>query len=317
MVKKQWTTKDIPALAGKTALVTGANSGLGYHASLEMARKGARVILACRSTAKGETARSQMLAEAPGISLEVMALNLASLASIRDFAKSFQEKYRQLDILINNAGVMDIPLTKTLDGFEMQFGTNHLGHFALTGLLIPLIVRTPGSRVVTVSSMVHNSGKINFDDLMGEKKYNSWEAYAQSKLANLLFAYELQRKLEQSKLSTLSLAAHPGYSSTNLQFVGAEMKQSRLQAWVMGMANRIVAQPAAQGALPELYAATEPGLPGGIYIGPDGFSEIRGYPTIVKSIPDSHDPAIAAKLWGVSEKLTGVEFDLEDPTLNK
>ena len=310
MAKIHWTAQDIPSLSGKTAVITGANSGLGYHASLELARKGARVFMACRTTAKGEDARSRILAEVPAASVELLALNLASLESIREFAAALEGKTPTLDILINNAGVMGIPHTQTADGFEMQFGTNHLGHFALTGRLMALLTRTPASRVVTVSSIYHKSGKINFDDLMGEKRYDPWVAYAQSKLANLLFAYELQRKLEQSGTTTLSLAAHPGYSNTHLQYVGPEMNRSPFQHWMMKLGNALLAQPAAQGALPELYAATAPGVKGSMYIGPDGMNEIRGYPTEVKSIPAAHDLEAAGKLWAVSEKLTGVVFDL-------
>jgi NAD(P)-dependent dehydrogenase (short-subunit alcohol dehydrogenase family) len=313
MTKNHWTVKDIPSLAGKTAVVTGANSGLGYHASLELARKGALVILACRSIAKGETARNQILTAAPDASLAILPLNLASLASIRDFVETFQNKYAKLDILINNAGVMGVPQTKTIDGFELQFGTNHLGHFALTGQLINMLIQTPGSRVVNVSSLYHKSGTINFKDLMGEIHYDPWRAYAQSKLANLLFTYELQRKLEQIGSACMSLAAHPGYSSTHLQFVGPEMNRSQLQYWMMKVGNKLLAQSAAQGALPELYAATAPGVKGGMYIGPDGMNEVRGYPTVVKSIPASLDLAAAKRLWAESEALTGITFDLQSP----
>ena len=308
MPHHRWTTEDIPNLKGKTALVTGANSGLGYHTALELARKGAHVIMACRNASRAQAALDQILAEVPNASLELMTLDLASLASIRSFAETFQSKYSQLHIQINNAGVMDIPRRQTADGFEMQFGINHLGHFALPGLLLNTIRSTPGSRIVTVSSMMHQSGAINFDDLMGEHRYDSWGAYSQSKLANLLFAYELQRKLDERQSSTLSLAAHPGYAATNLQFVGAEMRGSVVQRWMMGTGNFLFAQSTAQGALPELYAATAPQVEGGAYIGPDAWGGSRGYPTVVKSNAKSHDQAVAQRLWQVSEQLTGVIY---------
>ena len=308
MPHHRWTTKDIPNLKGKTAVVTGATSGLGYHASLELARKGAHVIMASRNAARAQAALSQILAKAPGASLEVMTLDLASLASIRSFAKTFQSEYSQLHIQINNAGVMAIPQRRTADGFEMQFGTNHLGHFALTGLLLNTTCNTPGSRIVTVSSMMHMAGVINFYDLMGEHGYDTWGAYSQSKLANLLFTYELQRKLDERQSATLSLAAHPGYAATNLQFVGPDMTGSILQRWMMGAGNFLFAQSAARGALSELYAATASPIEGGTYIGPDGWGGSRGYPTVVKSNARSHDEAVAQRLWQVSEQLTGVVY---------
>ena len=246
MAHKPWTTEDIPNLSGKTALVTGANSGLGYHASLELARKGAHVIMACRTPARAKQAYDQILLEAPDASLEVMILDLASLASIRAFVAAFQEKHSRLDIQINNAGVMAIPRKMTADGFEMQFGTNHLGHFALTGLLFKTTAGTTGSRIVTVSSMMHLTGVIHFDDLMGEKRYNPWLAYGQSKLANLLFAYELQRRLAAKGYGAISLAAHPGYASTHLQFVSGEMQGSAWAKMQNQVANALLAQPAAQ-----------------------------------------------------------------------
>lgn len=306
MTHPRWTTQDIPSLNGKLALVTGANSGLGYHTALELARKGAHVILACRSIERARSALNQIQSQVAGANAEVLALDLASLASIRALVESVQQKYEHLHILINNAGVMGIPRRLTADGFEMQFGTNHLGHFALTGLLLGMLQTTPESRVVTVSSLMHQFGRMDFDDLMGEKTYDPWRAYSQSKLANLLFAYELQRRLAARQSATRSMGAHPGYAATHLQFVSAEMKGSRLERWFNQIANTLFAQPAEQGALPLLYAATAPQLAGGTYIGPNGWGGSRGDPALVKSNPRSYDLDSARQLWQVSEQLTGV-----------
>lgn len=303
-----WTEKDIPDLTGKTAVVTGANSGVGYHAALEMARKGAHVIMACRNPAKAREAHNYILKETPQASLEIMIIDLASLASIKAFSEAFHEKHSRLDMLVNNAGVMGIPRVETADGFEMQFGTNHLGHFALTGLLFDILCGTPESRIVTVSSLMHQFGVINFDDLMGERRYKRWDAYSQSKLANLLFAYELQRKLLECQSTTSSMGAHPGYAATHLQFVHAEMQGSALDRWFNQITNAVLAQSGARGALPELYAATAPLVEGGSFIGPDRWGGTRGYPITVKSNPRSYDPVAAQNLWQVSEELTGVKF---------
>lgn len=301
-----WTEIDIPDLTGKTAIVTGANSGLGYHVALEMARKGAHVVMACRSKNRAREAMDLMLKEIPNASLEIMLLDLASRESIRAFSEAIKEKYSSLNILINNAGIMGIPRTLTTDGFEMQFGTNHLGHFALTGLLFDMIRGTPGSRVVTVSSLMHQFGVMNFNDLMGEKSYKRWTAYSQSKLANLLFAYELQRKFENINADSISLGAHPGYAATNLQFAYAKMKSSVLDRWFNNLANKVLAQSSAQGALPELFAATAPQAEGGTFIGPDRGS--RGFPKVVRSNTRSYDIESARKLWQVSETLTGIHY---------
>lgn len=308
MKNQHWTTKDIPSQKGKIALVTGANSGLGYYASLALARKGAHVIMASRSTERAQSALKQIKTEVQGADVVFMPLDLASLASIRALAEEVQKKYDHLDMLINNAGVMGIPRRETQDGFEMQFGTNHLGHFALTGLLLGAVQAAPAGRVVTVSSMLHRSGVMNFDDLMGQKSYDPWRAYSQSKLANLLFAYELQRRLTRGNSRVTSLAAHPGYASTNLQLVGAEMKGSKLERGFMQIANNIFGQPAEQGALPGLYAAVSPDAQGGTFIGPDGWGGSRGYPAVVESNERSHDLDVAEKLWQVSETLTGTPY---------
>jgi NAD(P)-dependent dehydrogenase (short-subunit alcohol dehydrogenase family) len=304
----RWIEPNIPPQAGKTALITGANSGLGFEAAKMLAGKGAAVVLAVRDTAKGEVATQAIRTAVPGAELEVATLDLASLASIRTFADAFARTHGRLDMLINNAGVMAIPCRATADGFEMQFGTNHLGHFALTGLLLPLLMTTPAARIVTVSSGAHMFGRINFDDLQGERSYSKWGAYGQSKLANLLFAYELQRRLTAAGSQAISVAAHPGYASTNLQSVGPEMEGSRIGRRTMSVANRVLAQSAAMGALPEVYAATSLAVRGGDYIGPEGLMGQRGFPKKVKSSARSHDQAVAARLWAVSEELTGVRY---------
>jgi NAD(P)-dependent dehydrogenase (short-subunit alcohol dehydrogenase family) len=306
--RDRWVEDNIPGLTGRVAIVTGANSGLGLEAARLMARKGARVVLAIRNAAKGRAAAEEIRTDVPAADLDIMYLDLACLESIHRFAQAFVASYDRLDMLVNNAGVMAIPRRKTTDGFEMQLGTNHLGHFALTGLLMSRIVGTLGVRVVTVSSSAHMLGRMNFDDLNSERSYSKWGAYAQSKLANLLFAYELQRKLEAVGSSAISVAAHPGYAATNLQRVGPEMDGSRLSLQVMSAANCVLAQSAAMGALPEVYAAASPLVGGGYYIGPDGFLGQRGFPCKAESSRRSRDREAAARLWTESEQLTGVIY---------
>ena len=293
-----WTAENIPDLTGKIAIVTGANSGIGYEMAQALARKKARVILACRNKDKGKLAVQQIDQDYPEASTELMPLDLSDLASIRHFAGEFASHNNRLDILINNAGIMATPFGKTTDGFELQFGTNHLGHFALTGLLIDLILRTPQARVVTVSSVGHRFVEIDFDNLNGEKGYNRQRTYAQSKLANLLFTYELQRRFEGAGFDTIAVAAHPGWTATNLQV-----------HWrIPRMLNPFIAQKPEMGALPTLYAATAPDVRGGDYYGPGGWQELRGYPAKVRSSDNSYDPAVAAKLWTMSEELTGLRY---------
>ncbi len=296
-----WTTNNIPDLTGKTAIVTGANSGIGYEAALALAAKGARVIMACRNIEKGEAAAQQIHSKYPEAALEVMALDLSDLASVRAFVADFTGRYSSLDILCNNAGVMALPERyETVDGFEMQFGTNHLGHFALTGLLLDMLQSTPGARVVTVSSGGHRMGKVEFDNLNAERVYKRWGAYGLSKLANLLFTYELQRRLESAGKDVTAVAAHPGYTATNLQ----------AHSGLFSFLNNFLAQNQDMGALPTLYAATASNVRGGDYIGPDGFLEQRGYPKKVNSSDASHDETVARQLWEVSEELTGVQYAL-------
>ncbi|MEX2237401.1 MAG: oxidoreductase [Dehalococcoidia bacterium] len=302
----KWTATRIPAQHGRVAIVTGANSGLGLITARELARAGARVVVASRDAARASSAASAIRGEVPGAEIEVIPLDLASLDSVRAFATTFRGGHDGLDLLINNAGVMAAPRSTTADGFELQFGTNHLGHFALTGLLLGAMEGRRGARVVTVSSGAHRMGRINLEDLQAERGYGRWRAYGQSKLANLLFAFELNRRLEAAGSTVRSMAAHPGYSATNLQSAAPP----KLDRMVMAFTNRVFAQSAEMGALPTLYAAVEPSLKGGEYIGPDGLFEQRGYPAVVSSTAASRDEEMARRLWEVSEELTGVRFDV-------
>ena len=304
-----WTDADIPSQAGKTIAVTGANSGIGLEAARALAAKGAHVILACRDAVRGRRAADGIKSQHASAAVTVMELDLADLASIRRFADAVRSRYRALHALCNNAGVMAIPNRTTADGFEMQFGTNHLGHYALTGLLLDRLLATPEARVVTVSSNAHKFGSMRWDDLQWTHGYRKWFAYSQSKLANLLFAYELQRRLSAVGAEAISVACHPGYAATNLQAAGARMQGSSFVEAAMTLANRLFAQSAAMGALPTLYAATEPGVCGGDYIGPSGLGEQWGYPTAVQSNARSHDRDAQRRLWDISEQLTGVRYE--------
>ncbi|TMG71133.1 MAG: SDR family NAD(P)-dependent oxidoreductase [Chloroflexi bacterium] len=309
-VNTRWTAEQIPNQQGRTAIVTGANSGLGFIVARELARAGAHVIVATRDAGRGATAISEIKAAHPAANVDLAQLDLANLSSVRDFAQGFLGAGIRLDLLVNNAGVMAVPHRLTPDGFELQFGTNHLGHFALTGLLMPAFNRQPGSRIVTVSSNNHKAGQMRFDDLQGEQRYSRWGAYAQSKLSNLLFALELDRRLKAAGLPMISVAAHPGYSATNLQ-LNVMPRQLRFLARV---ANAAMAQSAEVGALPLLYAATYPDLPGGSYVGPDGPAEMRGYPTLVQPSDRAINVEDARRLWQISEKLTGVRYEELEPT---
>jgi NAD(P)-dependent dehydrogenase (short-subunit alcohol dehydrogenase family) len=300
-----WTAEDIPDLSGRRAVVTGANSGLGLQIALGLARHGAQVTLAVRDTAKGEEAAGRIRDESADAALDVARLDLADLSSVREFAREWEGG---LDLLVNNAGVMALPRRTTADGFEMQLGTNHLGHFALTGLLLPALLERPSARVVTMSSGAHQMGRIRFDNLQGERHYQRWLAYAQSKLANLLFAFELARRAALADLDLTSVGAHPGYAATNLQTQGARMEGSRVKAFAAELGNRVFAQSDAQGALPALYAATMPDVIGGEYFGPDGAGGSRGYPTRAQATKTARDPELAGRLWEVSEELTGVTY---------
>ncbi len=300
----QWTASDIPDQSGRVAIVTGANSGLGLVTARELARAGARVVMACRDEEKGREAVRAVEVRAPGSTVELEALDLASLDSVRSFAARVRERHPGIDLLINNAGVMATPRRETADGFELQFGTNHLGHFALTGLLLDTLEGHEDARVVTLSSGAHRGGRIAFQNLGGERRYFRWSSYSQSKLANLLFALELDRRLRAAGSTVKSLAAHPGWSATNLQTSGPP----KLDAFFMAPVNRFYAQNAEMGALPTLFAATEPGLEGGLYIGPDGLGEMRGHPTRVSPSKAARDESVARMLWEVSEEMTGVKI---------
>lgn len=296
----KWTEQDMPDLSGKVAIVTGSNSGIGYETARALAQHGATTIMGCRNLQKATVAADQIRTTQPSGDVAVMQLDLGDLESVRQFVSQFRDSYDRLDLLINNAGIMMPPYGKTAQGFETQIGVNHLGHFALTGLLLDMLIQTPQSRVVAISSGAHRQGQINFDDLQSEQNYSSVAAYGQSKLANLLFAYELQRKFEAAGNNTLSVAAHPGWTVTNLQ------QHSRLVRFF----NPFLGQHQTMGALPTLYAATAPTVNGGEYFGPSGILEMRGYPKRVPSSDRSHDVETAQRLWRVSEELTGVTYEL-------
>ena len=304
----KWTAADVPDQSGRLAVVSGASSGIGFVAARELARARATVVLAVRDTARGEDAARRMRRDVPGAELEIARLDLADLASVRAFADELSSTHGAVDLLVNSAGVMALPFRRTVDGFEMQLGTNHLGHFALTGLVLPQLLVRPEPRVVTVSSGAHRMGRINFDDLQSERRYERWTAYGQSKLANLLFAFELARQAQAAGLALRSVAAHPGYADTNLQFVAPRMAGSRVMEGLSGIANKVFAQSAEKGALPTLYAATVPGLPSGSYVGPDGPLEARGHPRLVGTNARARDEATSRRLWEVSEELTGVRY---------
>jgi NAD(P)-dependent dehydrogenase (short-subunit alcohol dehydrogenase family) len=298
MTASRWTAADLPDLHGLTAIVTGANSGIGRVAALELARAGAAVTLAVRDTAKGDSAAGAMTG-----AVTVRRLDLADLGSIRSFAESTEGP---VDLLVDNAGIMATPEQRTADGFEQQIGTNHLGHFALTNLLLPQIT----NRVVVVSSDLHRSGKIDLDDLNWERRsYKPWAAYSQSKLANLLFVLELQRRLTEVGSAVRAIAAHPGYAATNLQ----GRTSNRISNLVGAIGNRVIAQSDTMGALPTLFAATAD-IPGGTYIGPDGFRHLRGHPAVNVPAPQALDATMARRLWDLSEQLTGVSWMLSPLT---
>jgi len=295
-----WTSENIPSQKNRIAIVTGSSSGIGLEAARVLAGKEAMVIIAVRNLEKGDKAAEKIRQDVSKANLKTMKLDLADLDSVKKFAEEFKREYSHLDLLINNAGVMIPPYSKTVDGLELQFGTNHLGHFALTGQLLSLLISTESSRIVNVSSAAHKYGKIDFDDLNWEnRKYKAWTAYGDSKIANLYFTYELDRKLKANDLEIITNAAHPGYTATELQ---RNMGLSTIL-------NALLAQSVEMGTLPTLRAAFDTEAKGGEYFGPKGFMEMRGFPVQVDSNDLSRDKAIAKKLWKVSEELTGVKFD--------
>jgi len=306
----QWTEAHVGDQSGRTALVTGANNGIGWEAARVLAAHGARVVLACRSPERGRDALQRIKAIAPQADVTLLELDLADLDSVREAAARFRRDHERLDLLINNAGLMATPEQRTAQGFEMQLGVNHLGHFALTGLLLPALRDVPGSRIVTVSSTGHAPGWIDFDDLNWHSGYKPWAAYFQSKLANLLFTYELQRRLEASRLPTAALAAHPGGAKTNLGHENPGGLVNRILELSRPLIERFLLQSSAMGALPTLRAAVDPAARGGEYYGPDGFGGQAGYPVRVDSSRRSKDVETARRLWRVSEDLTAVKYDL-------
>ena len=298
-----WTPDDVPDLDGKTFVVTGGNSGIGLEAARIFVRRGARVVLACRSAERAMPAVTLLSSVRPGTQVSFLALNLADLSSVRSFSERIHAEVDYIDVLVNNAGVMRLPRTETVDGFEMQLATNHLGHFALTGLLLDLLQAAPAPRVVTVASLAHRRGVLNFDDLMGAKHYDKFGAYCQSKLANLLFHYELGRRA-----SLLNVACHPGYTATKLVTANARLSGSVVGQGFWALVNRFVAQEAGSGSHTTVYAATMPDVRRGDYYGPAGMMEMWGAPTRVQSTEAARDEDAARRLWDVTTELTGVPY---------
>ncbi len=295
----KWTVENTPSQIGKVVIVTGANTGIGFDTARVLAEKGANVILAVRNIGKGEVAAKRIRDKFADAEIQAMELDLAELDSVKNFADNFAKDHSQLDLLINNAGVMIPPYTKTKDGFELQFGTNHLGHFALTAHLLDVLKQTNESRVVNVASLAHTRGDLDFEDLNWENRsYSKWTAYGDSKLANLYFTYELQRKFEENDYDTIAVAAHPGGTSTDLA----------RHSFLLGIFGSILGQSSAMGALPTVRAATDEGVLGGEYYGPDGFGEFYGDPVRVDSNDLSMDEIISSRLWKISEEMTGVKF---------
>ncbi|MFZ4849461.1 MAG: oxidoreductase [Caldilinea sp.] len=308
MNSTRWTQEEMPGLQGKVAVVTGANSGLGFECSKALAAKGATVVMTARNLQKGENARQALLQEQPAAAVDLMGLDLGDLSSVRSFALAFKQKYEFLDILLNNAGVMAIPRQETPDGFEMQIGVNHLGHFALTGLLLDLIVKRPKARIHTVSSSAHYMGAIHFEDLMGRKKYSRWAAYGQSKLANVFFTFELQKRLRAAGRDTLANVSHPGFVIGNLQTNSVQQSGARLEALLYRVVQPLLAQDVRMGVLPILYGTTAPEAKGGVFYGPHKFN-LLGYPAEQKANSAASDDAALRRFWELSEQLTGVKFN--------
>lgn len=309
-MQPHWTPEYIPDLSGKVIVVTGANSGIGLETARELARRGADTILACRSAERGEQAIADLRAEIPDAKAALMMLDLASLASIEQFTAEFANTHSRLDVLVNNAGIMAVPYSLTEDGFESQMGVNHLGHFALTGRLLGVLLNTPGARVVNVASTAHRGGRMDFDNLLFENgRYSPFRAYCRSKLANLLFTLDLQRRFEQAGVEALALSAHPGMAATN---IGNHLSGHRIFN-ITGFLSSGIVQSASMGALPTLRAAVDPGAGGGQYYGPRGLAGQRGYPGVVSSTAASRNAKAAASLWEASVRLTGTDYSLLQP----
>jgi NAD(P)-dependent dehydrogenase (short-subunit alcohol dehydrogenase family) len=307
--KDRFRAESVAALADHDVVITGGNSGIGFEAARVLAAQGARVVLACRDAARGEAARALILAESAHAAVTVSALDLASLASVHRFAERFAADHASLAVLINNAGVMALPRGRTAEGFEIHLGTNHLGHFALTARLFPLLRQASSARVITVSSLTHKPFRFPIDDPMSERRYHPWRAYAASKLANVYFMRELDRRLRLAGDTTMSLGCHPGYSATNLTTAGVRSHGGLFSRLLIRFGDRLIAQPAAQGALPILFAAASPEARGGTMIGPDGPGEMRGYPALGSIAEHGLDEAMAQRVWAFTEELTGAAFE--------
>ncbi|MCA9938420.1 MAG: SDR family oxidoreductase [Anaerolineales bacterium] len=303
----KWTQENIPDLAGKVVVITGANSGLGFACARILAARGATVVMTARNITKGNKAQADILQNQPNASLDLMQLDVGDLRSVHAFAAAFKAKFGRLDVLLNNAGIMAIPRQETVDGFEMQFGVNHLGHFALTGLLIDIIVKTPHARIHNVTSSANYTGTMNFDDLMGEKEYSRWAAYGQSKLANILFTLELQERLTAAGYDTIVNTSHPGMVMGNLQTNSVAQSNTRMEAWLYRLTEPLFAQDIKMGVLPMLYGMTAEDARGGVFYGPRWLN-VRGYPAEKKANKEAYDAATRQRLWQVSERLTGVHY---------
>ena len=307
-MSKKWTAQDIPALTGKIIVVTGANSGLGFECSKILAKKGATVVMTARNMDKGEKAKAAILNENPQGALDLMKLDVGNLQSVREFAEAFKTKYDRLDILLNNAGLMAIPRQETVDGFEMQLGVNHLGHFALTGLLLDIITQTPNALIHNVTSSANFMGKINFDDLMGEKEYGRWTAYGQSKLANVLFTFELQKRLKAAGYATMANVSHPGLVYGNLQENSMKESDTAGEMWFYRIARPLLARDISRGIEPMLYAMTSSEAKGGALYGPK-YMHHYGSPAAVKANKTAYDTDTLQRFWKISEELTGITYN--------
>ncbi len=316
-MSNKWTQNDIPDLTGKVVVITGANSGLGLESTKAMAAKGATIVMACRNLSKAEKAKAEVLQKVPNARLDLMQLDNASLESVHAFAAAFKAKYGRLDILLNNAGVMAIPRQETADGFEMQLGVNHLAHFTLTGLLLDVITSTPGARIHNTSSSAAFNGAINFDDLMGKENYSRWGAYGQSKLANAVFATELNNRLKENGYDTISNSSHPGFVMGNLQTNSLEQSGAPLTERVLyRIGEALLGQEVSMGVLPQLYASTAPEAKGGVFYGPKTM-RLRGYPAEQKCHDALDDAALLKRFWEVSEQLTGVTYEFSPQKLGQ